>query len=273
MLLRKDVNVYVYDPWKKFFQMVVELKNVPGALSSVLGVLQNLNLNVLGSFSSVTPYAGTGVWSAFVEDSRHTASELKEKVSSSRYVLDSIVVESKEGFLVDSVHFPLSWNTGDRAVMMRAKYLGRMLDKMREKFGTGGEVIIYEEGFVNGKESLADFAARVGAGFMRSNLRDVLKMYQALGWFKLEGVDQSERDRTVTMRTSGSFECEGRKSTKPYSHFVRGQLCGALTAILGEEMECEEVKCIAMGDQRCEFVLRHKESADRLAEPMSIPER
>ncbi len=271
MRLRKDVNVYLYDPSKKFFQVVVELKNVPGALSSVLGVFQNLNLNVLGSFSSVTTYAGTGVWSGFVEDSRHTASELKEKISSSRYVLDSIVVESKEGFLIDSVHFPLSWNTGDTAVMMRGKYLGRMLDKMREKFGTGGEAIIYEEGHVYGKESWTNLAARLGAGFMRSNLQDVLKIYPAVGWFKIDEIDQSERDRTVTIRTSGSFECGGRKSDRPYSHFVRGHLCGALTAALGEEMQCEEVKCIAMSEQRCEFVLRPKETIGQLAEPMSIP--
>ncbi|MDV3294138.1 MAG: hypothetical protein LYZ70_07690, partial [Nitrososphaerales archaeon] len=240
-------------------------------LSSVLGVLQNLNLNVLGSFSSVTPHAGTGVWSGFVEDSRHTASELKEKISSSRHVLDSTVVESKEGYLVDSVHFPLSWNTGDRAVMMRGEYLGGMFDKVREKFGTGGEAIVYEEGFDYGKETFANHASRLGAGFMRSNLLDVLKIYQALGWFKIEGIDQSERDRTVTIRTSGSFECEGQKSAKPYSHFVRGHLCGALTVILGEEMECEEAQCTAMGDRHCEFVLRPKGGVSRRAEPMSVP--
>ncbi len=271
MRLRKDVNVYLYDPSKKFFQLTVELKNAPGALSSVLGILQDLNLNILGSFSSVTAHDMSGVWSAFVEDSRHTATELKKKISSSRYVLDSIVVESKEGFLVDSVHFPLSWNTGDRAVMWRAKYLGGMFDKMRETFGTGGEVLIYEQGHVHGEQTWAEHAARLGAEFTRSNLRDVLKIYQALGWFKIDEIDQSERDQTVTIRISESFECDGRKSVKPYSHFVRGHLCGCLTAILGEQMECKEIRCTAVGDEQCEFVLKHKETVARLAEPMSIP--
>lgn len=258
MHLRKDVNVYVHYPDAKLFQVIVELQNVPGALESVLGVLRGLNLKLLGCSFSVDSTERTGVWSGFVEDSDHTAPELRQKISSSEHVLDSIVVESKNGLLVDTVHYPLALNTGERAMMIRTEHLGRMLTAMRRQFGTGGNVMLYQEGLFYGKDEVADYIKRLGFGFARSNLKDVLMVYQALGWFKLEGVDQNEQDRTVTIRTSGSFECEGAKSLGPYSHFMRGCLSGGLTTILGEEMLCKETKCIAAGDQYCEFVLMPK---------------
>lgn len=258
MRLRKDVNVYQYHPSAKLFHMVVELKNVPGALESVLRVLREMNLNVLGSFSSVDVAARSGVWSGFIEDSLHTETELREKISSSQYVLDVLVSQSKEGFLVDSLHFPLAWNTGDRAVMMRAKYLILMFDRIREELGTGGETLVYQEGLAYGTETWKNFGSRIGPAFVSSNLHDVLMIYQAVGWFKLEGVDVSERDWTIRIITSGSFECDGRRSARPYSQFVRGHLTGGLTALLGKELECEETKCMAAGDQFCEFTLTPK---------------
>lgn len=269
MRLRKDVNVYLDNPSARLFQVVVELKNVPGALSSVLQVLQDLHLNILGSFSSVDPHGKTGVWSAFVKDSRHSASELKAKISLSEYVLDSKVAESRDGFLVDGIHFPLAWNTGDRAFLGRTKHFARMLSKMREKFGTGGEVLLYEEGYNWGKETWEDFAGALRTGFARSNLDVILKLYQALGWFKLEGVEHDRQSHLVNVRTSSNFECEGEKSLRPHSDFVRGHLCGALTAILGEEMVCEETRCTAAGDRLCEFSLRPIAAVSKPAEPIA----
>jgi predicted hydrocarbon binding protein len=256
MRLRKDVNVYLHDPGATFFHVVVELENVPGALQGLLGVLRNMKLSVLSSFSSVDSSAKTGVWSAFVEDSGRTASELKKVVSSAPHVVDSVVISSKEGYLVDGVHFPLALNTGDRAVMMTTKYVMNMLSSVRKEFGSGGDVIVYQEGRSYGSDVGAHYLKRLGSDFVRSNLFEVLQLYQALGWFKLEALDLNLSDHMVTVWTSGCFECEDRKSPKPYSHFVRGHLEGSVSAFLGERLECDEVKCIASGDQFCEFVLK-----------------
>jgi predicted hydrocarbon binding protein len=249
------VNVFVYDPSTKFFNVVVELKNVPGALRSVLDILQRFKINILGSFSSVDPKGNTGTWSAFVENSGHTVSGLRRRILSSPYVLRTIVTESTDGFLVDSIHFPLTFNTGDRAVLMRSEYLGRMLSAIRKEFGSGGNVILYEEGRAYGKDVGANYANRLGPGFVRSNIAEVLNLYQALGWFKLEGVRQNKREKSLTIRASGCFECEGSESNGPCSHFVRGHLGGAMTAIFGEEMTCEETRCVAAGGQVCEFLI------------------
>jgi predicted hydrocarbon binding protein len=256
MRLRKDVNVFLHVPSAKFLQIVVELKNVPGALQDLLGVLRNLNINVLTSFTSVDAGAETGVWSGFAEGAGRTASELKRAVSTSRFVVDSIVTESKEGVLVDAIHFPLTFNTGDRAIMMRSMYITRMLAAVRKQFGSGGDVIVYEEGRSYGKDVASYYLDLLGKYFVRSNLPYVLKLYQALGWFRLDDAVQSKRDSTITISTGGCFECEGVTSPRPYSQFVRGHLGGAISVFLGEELRCEESKCTAKGDKSCEFLLK-----------------
>lgn len=271
MRLRKDVNVYIYDPSKRFFHVVVELKNLPGALYKLLGVLRDLDLNILGSFSSAESSSKVGVWSGFVEDSNHTASELRKRILSSEYVTDATVVESTDGFLIDGIHFPLSWNSGDRAFMGRAKYIARMLRAVRNEFGTGGEKIIYDEGFAFGKDTWSEMTARIGTGFARAHLQDVLRFYQAEGWFKLESVDKDERGGVLAIRVGESFECMGAARHGHYSQFVRGHLAGALSAILGAEMECEETKCIGAEDESCEFLLMPKQHRKELVGPATAP--
>ena len=255
MRLRKDVNVYLFDPARKYFHIVIELENVPGALKSVLEVMQGLRLNILGSFTSVDSAARLGVWSGFVEDSDHSAVDLKRKLGASPVVHDAMVVESNKGFLVDSLHFPVTLNTGTRAVMMGTKPLANMLSTVTERFGSGGNVILYEEGASYGRELGREHLLRLGANFILTNLEDVVKLYQALGWFRVDGVKGGPKWEHVVIRVAESFECAGVESKVPHSHFVRGHLEGMLTTWLGRQMECKETLCIAKGDKECEFVL------------------
>jgi len=145
-----------------------------------------------------------------------------------------------------------------------------MLRKIREEFGTGGEKIVYDEGYAWGKDTWAEMTARIGTEFARSNLQEVMKFYQAQGWFKLEGIDRNERDGAVTVRASESLECMDAGSHGPYSHFIRGHLSGAFTAILETEMVCKETKCISAGNQHCEFMLRPRGTIGALGDPIGI---
>ncbi|MDG7012812.1 MAG: hypothetical protein JRN46_01125 [Nitrososphaerota archaeon] len=253
--MRKDVNVCLFDPARKYFQIVLELENVPGALKSAMEVIHGLDLNILGSFTSADSAARVGVWSGFVEDGEYTAQDLKRKLGASPAVHDAIVMESNNGFLVDSVHFPVAFNNGTRAIMMGAGAAANMLSTMNERFGTGGNVILHEEGKTYGRELGREYLLRLGADFIMANLEDVVKLYQALGWFRVEGAKAAPGWERVSVRAADSFECAGVEAKVPHSHFVRGHLEGMLTVWLGKPMECREALCIAKGDEVCEFTL------------------
>ena len=253
--MRKDVNVYLFDPTRKYFHIVIELENVPGALRNVLEAMHGMSLNILGSFSSVDSAAMVGVWSGFVEDSTHTATDIKQKLEASAFVHDVMVKESSKGFLVDGVHFPVAYNTGTRAVMMGARALANMLRAVNEKFGSGGNVILYEEGRSYGKEVGSDYLLKLGGDFVGPNIAEVLKLYQALGWFRVAKVHTEPDAGTFTLQAEENFECSGVESRVPHSHFVRGHLEGSVTVWLGKPMECKETLCVAKGDKYCEFVI------------------
>lgn len=256
MRLRKDVNVYLYNPAKRYFHIVIEMDNVPGALNNVLELMGKFRINVLGSFSSVDGSAKLGVWSGFVEDSDHTAAQLRSGLAASPHVHDAMVVESNKGFLVDGVHFPLTFNTGDRAVMLDSKAVARMLANVMEEFGSGGSVILYEEGKSYGKEVASEYARTLGGEFISANLAEVLKLYQALGWFRVESAVVDPIREVITVQAAENFECEAPRAGPAHSHFVRGHLEGMISVWLGEELESKETECSASGAKFCEFEFR-----------------
>lgn len=154
---------------------------------------------------------------------------------------------------MDLIHFPVVQSSGEKMVMMTAGHLVAMFERARGEFGSGGAVVFHDLGRAYGESVYEERRSMLGKGFSESNLKEALGTYQAMGWFRFEEV-RSGGD-TFTLRVSGNFECEGKRSPEPASHFVRGHLSGAMTALLGRPMKCEEAKCLARGDRYCEFVL------------------
>jgi len=71
-----------------------------------------------------------------------------------------------------------------------------------------------------------------------------------VGW--VESLD--EKKPFVIMRVKNCFNAMGYKnSRKPVCYAMSGIFAGAGTIVFGREMECIETKCIAMGDEFCEF--------------------
>ena len=70
------------------------------------------------------------------------------------------------------------------------------------------------------------------------------------------------KDGYAIVRIYNSFEADAHlialgKSDKPECHFVRGYLKGLFSALSGSNnVEVEETKCKAKGDDHCEFVVR-----------------
>lgn len=58
-----------------------------------------------------------------------------------------------------------------------------------------------------------------------------------------------------------AIECEiGRGTRKRFSQLVRGIIAGLMEGVFGSEVE---VKCIAKGDEYCEFLVRRRPSGAR----------
>lgn len=252
----KDVMVYRYDPKKKYFIVSLHLENKPGALGNLANLLGIRGLNILEGFFGGITYGTKGNVSFFLESTNQRIDEgwLKDFLQSSVYVSDVEVKSGVDGFLTDSLNFPLTWNTGERAVMIRMEGLRAMLRAIILADPVNGEQDIYSQGFNLGNASWQDLL-RIYRPKTKEGLGELLAIYAAAGWGRPELVDLDLARKKARVRMKEGFECAGMSTGKPESHFMRGHLAGTLSAFFGAEVKAEETRCMSAGDDLCEFII------------------
>lgn len=256
----KETIGYHYNPKKKVFLVSIDMKSDPGALASITSILSNSGITALGGFISMSPDSYTGVWGFFAESEKGVrASQLKKFIDSSPYVTGSNVVEgTEEGLVVDTIHFPLKLNSGETMILARKEVFSDMFKRLGEIFGTGGETIVFEEGEATGESDARRLIEVFGKDLAQQSIPELSNLYLTLGWGRPELVRFNAIPFSATLRLYDSFECEGQKSTKPHSYFIRGHMTGLINTIFQKKVNCIETKCSALGDTFCEFVLTEK---------------
>ncbi len=250
---------YHYNPGKKVFLVSTRLKNEPGALASVTSILSKAGVNTLSGFTAVSGGAGSGTWGFFAEAEKDfRAARLKQLIDSSPYVSDTIVVEGTGGLVVDTTHFPLKLNSGETMILARKEVFGDMFRRLGEMFGTGGEAIVFEEGEATGESDAHRLLEVFGRDMAQRSIPELSMLYLTLGWGRPELVRFNPSPFGATIRLFNSFECSGQKSTKQNSNFIRGHMTGLINVIFGTRVHCTETKCLALGDECCEFELSEK---------------
>jgi predicted hydrocarbon binding protein len=250
----KDVMVYRYDPKKRYFIVTMHLENKPGALGNLANLLGIRGVNILEGFFGGMSYGSKANVSFFLESTNLQLDEgwLKDFLAASVYVSDVEVKTGIEGFLCDSINFPITWNTGDRAVLMRVEGLRAMLDAVKSSDQFAGEASIYAQGFAHGKASWENVFG-VHRPKTKEALAEMLKIYVATGWGRLELSEVNPAHKTARVKLTDGFECVGVSTGKPESHFISGHLAGAFSAYFGGDVKAVEKKCMAKGDSYCEF--------------------
>ncbi len=256
----KIITAFMYIPKKSYFLLNLEIRNRLGDLAAVSNVLAQSGIEILSGSFTRGAVGNPGRWQVFVQplNANFTSEELKRLVVSCPDVVGCQIKESREGLLVDSVTFPIKISSGQRAMIIRNDVWEGMLQKTREKFGSGGDVIIYEQGNMAGRMSGRELLAALGRDFLTKQLDQVIAMYQALGWGRAKILNFVQSPMTLSIRMWESAECMGQKSEKATGHFIRGHIVGHVEEIFGVECKCVETSCLAKGDPYCEFVLEEK---------------
>jgi len=200
-----------------------------------------------------------------VTDAGIVAEEIKEELQKISYVENVKVISPVKNnfFIKNSLHGIQIMS--DRAIMFSKPGYEGLLRDIRRHFGTAGEAFLYYAGFCSGlkygeaHKKLGKILGIIDVATLIDKLGANIFSWAGLGRIELVNIDIS--NTSVTLRLYDSFECElGLGSRKPYSQFIRGIFAGYLTSLFSKEMKAEEVRCIAMGDPYCEFIVKTKES-------------
>ncbi len=63
-------------------------------------------------------------------------------------------------------------------------------------------------------------------------------------------------DAAMTFKVDHSLCSMSERSDKPMGQYLAGALAGAAELVLGKKVQCNETKCLAKGDNYCQFVCR-----------------
>jgi len=250
----KDVMVYRFDPKRKYFLVSLHLENKPGSLGNLANLLGIRGINILEGFFGGMNTGSRANVSFFLESTNERMDEgfLTDFMKSSIGVSDVEVKAAVEGFLTDSLNFPMKWNTGDRAVLMRVEGLRAMLDAVKLADPAGGEASIYAQGFSYGNAAWRNLLS-THRPKTREGFAEMQNLYVATGWGKIDILELNPGRNTARVKLVEGFECLGMSTGKTESHFVRGHLAGAFSVYFGREVRAVEVKCTSKGDAHCEF--------------------
>jgi predicted hydrocarbon binding protein len=252
----KEILGYHFNPSKPVYVGSVVLKNVPGALAGVAVALGREKVNLIETESANIAGTETSAWGFFAEaeDPKVDLRRVRSLIEGAPNVLKVELVEGADGVVVDKFHYPLIFNAGEKAMILRRRDLVDMFSRIKKLFGTGASVIIYEMGLAAGESDARQLKSVLGEDRLIRNILDMVFLYSAQGWGVPEVVDLTLDPLQATIRIHDNFECLHGRSSTPTSHYLRGHIVGLGAGIFGKEVTCEEQKCAAKGDPYCEFV-------------------
>src|SRR5574340_791718 len=154
--ITKEILVGRYEPDKRLAQVIIQTKDVVGAMAAVSTIMAGLKVDVRQSATHSLPN-GTAVINAFVilKDPSVSTSQLVHRLAQSPLVVNARAIEGRQGAVIDTVSFPVNWQ-GRRVVIMAQPAMARMFESVRRTFGSGGDVVLFQQGSDYGRD-LAKF--------------------------------------------------------------------------------------------------------------------
>ncbi len=149
------------------------------------------------------------------------------------------------------VEMPFTYGEA-RIVAFALGELHLFFEEVAKTWGTAGEAILYHLGLRAGRAFAEKLIKHYGTGIKLLNY--ILAYSSGTGYGRFEVVSYSEGKRAI-IRAYELFECYGRRSDKPTSHLFRGILAGIFSAIWSRNVTVTEVRCVAVGDEHCEFLI------------------
>lgn len=250
----KDVMIFRFDPKKKHFLVSLRLENKPGELGNLANMLGIRGINILeGHFGGMGDgqVANMGFFVETTND-RMDAGWLRDYLKSAVGVTDVEVKAGVEGFLADTLDFPVTWNNGHRAMVLRIEGVNAMISAV--KASEGGSAFAYDQGLSFGKWSWEDL---IGAHRPKTKegLQEMLGVYAATGWGRVQLLDLDTVHRKAHLRMDEGFEASGAPGSKAGCYFTAGHFAGVFSAYFETAVTCEETKCLSKGDSHCEFTV------------------
>lgn len=254
----KELPALYVLPGRRLVELVIETREAIGVIASITSILSENNINVL----YLTCYVVDAVKGRFicfidVTESKITLNDLKEIIEKQPYTISVDVWASPiPGIIYDKLCFPTSVH-GEESLIMRYSTFSSIIDGLRRYAGKTATIIFYHLGYYSGEEF---------SNYVREKLKPLnisiaslakiaFDLIRSLGDYDPELVNLDVENGRAIVHVHNSFEANPFRGVfkEPSCQFVRGNISGLLSGLIGRKLVAVERKCIASGDPYCEF--------------------
>jgi len=256
-VFERYIPCVMYAKGKDLYELYFTIFNKPGKLMEALKVFAKYNINLLSISAYALPEWVRAPVFLFADFSNADGSiddlmrELERITESKVYAKKSSVGD----FMSSELSFPLLVIPGIRSIIILELDLKEMLRGLYDNLGESAAVFLFYLAYPGGKFFAKYLSEKFGLKG-RELLLEVLKIYQACGWARIELLKYEPENMRIILRLYDSVECKVfEKADKPMSQLIRGHISGFLTGLLKMNVRAIETKCIAKGDPYCEFYI------------------
>ncbi len=259
-----DCGRYIYLPRRKLAGYAIKFSPESllktGILKEITEILTDNKVPIL--FLSLSrPSLGEPLDALlFVDltDSKIDERKLQNELNRVNYVADvKLIKPIFDGMLVDVYFEKLSMGS-KRAVLFREPLYSALIKETVKRLGSGGFALLYHIGVFMGKNVYKDYLKILGREDPESLIELGKAFFRMSGFGIVEVVYVDLKKKEALLRVYDSFECSLYKNEKtPMSNLVRGIFAGWFSELLKiPEVKVTEIKCIAVGDKYCEFLMK-----------------
>lgn len=248
------------------YELCIKLKDVPGAIAKTAKLLSDNGVNIkTGSLFYGPKSRKFGFWTSFVDVSKAKSGveKLDQELRKLPAVLD-VKFEEPKPAPYEIMHFPIMH--GDlRAVVMSTNLFGSMLSGIERILAPSGfAAVLYDSGKKAGEHYTKYFRDKYGLEKREELIQTLMQAWKAIGWGLVTVNEINAECLPATVIVEENFEAIVWKK-KPYKvcHWSRGFIAGYFGAVFGKPVEVTEVKCLAAGDEHCEFEVKPERKQEK----------
>ncbi len=218
---------------KVVLEMSVLMTDRRGILSEILSVLYGCGVDV--KFGAVHPSGERGEgWSCFfLNVEEKLVKELLRHIESIKGVKKVVYsLHRGERLIIGENRGIIRSEMGDRLILLRTRFLGKVLNRMRETWGDSLKALLYVMGVDVGKEILEHQKSQFGDLPFQEHVNIFIKTLKCLGWIS-DGEWSLDNER-ISFKLRNLFVGKGEAL-----YFIRGEIAGFLSSLMGKEYRAD----------------------------------
>jgi len=239
-------------PGYKYYEVLISIRNVVGALSAVTKKISEAEINILAGMHK--RIGDKGVWISFLEVPESVSIEkMLEELSSMEVIQELRHHQMSRIEKFDEFLFPI-YLFDTRMIILTDFMFNSLKKALIDVFKSGGETILYKQGETMGNGIIKAFEEifKENVTAIEDIMHAIEDGFRSFGWGIIKFQELNPQAKTGSIIIWESMEYT--ESSKIKCHFLRGLITGMLREMFNDEaIKIDEVKCKSEGAPYCEF--------------------